>query len=127
MATRIYVGDLSSAATDQDLFALFHSCGAVTEAAVAVDQKSGQRCGFGYVQMPDDRAARAAIAGMDGHQLDHRRCVSASPIHASAPRPLDNAQRSKACERAIRLRCLLAAKRATAPLRAPTFDAQMDV
>jgi RNA recognition motif-containing protein len=72
MATRIYVGDLSGAATDQDLFALFHPCGAVTEAAVAVDQRSGQRCRFGYVQMPDDRAAQAAIAGLDSHQLDYR-------------------------------------------------------
>ena len=72
MATRIYVGDLSPAATDQDLFALFRPYGAVTECAVALDQRSGQCRGFGYVQMPDDRAALAAIAGLDGHQLDYR-------------------------------------------------------
>ena len=72
MATRIYVGDLSPAATDQDLFALFRPYGAVTECAVVMDPQSGQSRGFGYVQMPDDRAARAAIAGLDGHQLDYR-------------------------------------------------------
>jgi RNA recognition motif-containing protein len=80
-AIRIYVGDLSPAATDQDLFALFRPYGAVTECAVALDQRSGQCCGFGYVQMPDDRAALAAIAGLDGHHLDYR------PMHVSVADP----------------------------------------
>ena len=72
MATRIYIGGLSDAATDQDLFALFRPYGTVTECAVAIDQRSGRCHGFGYVQMPDDGAARAAIAGLDGYRLDNR-------------------------------------------------------
>jgi hypothetical protein len=47
MATRIYVGDLSGAATDQDLFAHFRPYGAVTECEVVVDQRSRQCRGFG--------------------------------------------------------------------------------
>lgn len=72
MTTRIYVGHLPYSANDQDLFTLFRSYGNVTEASVSVDRVTGQSRGFGYVEMPDDAAARVAIARLNGYKLDRQ-------------------------------------------------------
>lgn len=72
MATRIYVGHLPYSANDQDLFTLFRSYGNVTEASVSVDRSTGKSRGFGYVEMPDDVAARVAVARLNGYMLDHQ-------------------------------------------------------
>ena len=72
MATRIYVGNLSYSATDQQLGQLFATYGEVTEAHVIVDRDSGQSKGFGFIQMTDDAAARQAISALNGTTLDDR-------------------------------------------------------
>jgi cold-inducible RNA-binding protein len=72
MSTRIYVGGLPFSTNDQDLFTLFRSYGEVGEATVATDRATGQSKGFGFVEMPDDAAARTAIAKLNGYLLDNR-------------------------------------------------------
>ena len=72
MSTRIYVGGLPFSANDQDLFTLFRSYGEIAEATVAMDRATGQSKGFGFVEMPDDEAARTAISKLNGHVLDNR-------------------------------------------------------
>jgi RNA recognition motif-containing protein len=72
VATRIYVGNLPYSATDQQLTELFGQYGDVTEASIIIDRTTGQSKGFGFVQMSDDDAARNAIAGLDGTNLDGR-------------------------------------------------------
>jgi RNA recognition motif-containing protein len=36
------------------------------------DRETGRARGFGFVEMPEDTAARAAIAGLQGQELDGR-------------------------------------------------------
>ena len=86
MAIRIYVGNLPYSATDQRLAQLFAPYGAVTEARLIVDRASGQNKGFGFVEMSDDRAARTAIAELNGTVVDDR-AIRVSEAQARTDRP----------------------------------------
>ena len=44
----------------------------VASARVITDRETGRNKGFGFVEMPDDSQARAAIEGLDGKELDGR-------------------------------------------------------
>lgn len=68
----IYVGNLPWKSTDDDLRAAFEAFGEVSSAKVIVDRDSGRSRGFGFVEMPDDGAARQAIEGMNGTDLQGR-------------------------------------------------------
>ena len=57
----IYVGNLPYQADDQKLQDLFAAHGTVTSARVIVDKFSGESKGFGFVEMPDNAEAQAAI------------------------------------------------------------------
>lgn len=68
----IYVGNLSYNTNESDLRAAFEEHGEVTSAAVISDRDSGQSKGFGFVEMSNDQEAKAAIAAMDGAELQGR-------------------------------------------------------
>ena len=65
----IYVGNLSSDATDQMIKEAFESFGEVTSARVIKDKYSGQSRGFGFVEMPRDSQAQTAIKSLNGKEL----------------------------------------------------------
>ena len=68
----IYVGNLSYDTTERDLEAAFAGFGAVSTARIATDRDTGRARGFGFVEMPDNTEAQAAIAGMNGRELQGR-------------------------------------------------------
>jgi RNA recognition motif-containing protein len=61
----IYVGNLPYQADDQQLQDLFAQHGNVTSARVIVDKFTGQSKGFGFVEMPDNSEANAAIQALN--------------------------------------------------------------
>lgn len=71
----IFVGNLAITATDQDLRELFEPYGAVDTIDVITDCETGYPCGFGFVEMPERSAARAAIAGLHGMDLAGHACT----------------------------------------------------
>jgi len=80
----IYVGNLNWNMTSEDLQNLFTPFGEVTSAKIVTDKFNNDRSkGFGFVEMADDEAARAAIAGL--HDTDNlgRKIV----VNESTPRP----------------------------------------
>jgi cold-inducible RNA-binding protein len=77
----IFVGSLSFECTDRDLNSAFSAYGAVDSARVITDRDTGQSRGFGFVEMPDDNEARAAIEAMNGRDLLGR------PIKVNEARP----------------------------------------
>ena len=77
----IYVGNLSFSTTDEQLGAAFAAHGEVSSARVVTDRMSGQSRGFGFVEMPNDSEARAAIEAMNGGELEGR------TLKASEARP----------------------------------------
>ena len=68
---KIYVGNLSYRTTDADLAESFGQFGEVDSARVVMDRDTNRSRGFGFVEMPDE-AGKAAIAGMDGKDLQGR-------------------------------------------------------
>lgn len=69
---KLYVGNLSFNTSQSELQAAFAAHGEVEEAVLITDRETGQPRGFGFVTMPDDDAARTAMAAMDGQELDGR-------------------------------------------------------
>jgi RNA recognition motif-containing protein len=67
---KLYVGNLSKQVTDAQLNELATPYGALVSAAVATERTSGDSKGFGFVEFSSDDAARAAIAGLDGRDVN---------------------------------------------------------
>ena len=65
----IYVGNLSHSVTEDDLRQAFEAFGQVESANVIKDRFSGESRGFGFVEMPSQNEAQAAIDGLDGKDL----------------------------------------------------------
>lgn len=61
----IYVGNLAWKAKKQDLTELFEHFGEVTRAFIVRDRRSRRSKGFGFVEMPDEQAALAAIEALN--------------------------------------------------------------
>lgn len=68
----IYVGNLSYEVTENDLASAFEGFGRVESAKVIKDMYTGKSRGFGFVEMPDDGEAQAAIDNLDGKDLKGR-------------------------------------------------------
>ena len=68
----IFIGNLAYTATDHDLRQLFEPYGVVDKINVITDRDTGRAKGFGFVEMPDSAAAKAAIQGLQGTELAGR-------------------------------------------------------
>ena len=68
----IFVGNLAFSATDDDIRQLFEPYGAVDTIRIITDRDTGSPRGFGFVDMPDSRAAQSAIQGLQGKELGGR-------------------------------------------------------
>lgn len=77
----IYVSNLSFNVQDEDLREFFTEYGEVSSAKVITDKFTGKSRGFGFVEMPDDEAAKKAIAELDQASVDNRtiRVMEAKP------------------------------------------------
>ncbi|MDD5459570.1 MAG: RNA-binding protein [Phycisphaerae bacterium] len=72
MGTKIYVGNLSFDTDNMSLGEMFNPYGTVASAQVIMDRDSGRSKGFGFVEMSSDEEAKAAIAGLDGTEVNGR-------------------------------------------------------
>src|SRR4051794_32732182 len=72
MGRRLYVGNLTYNTTDDGLRQLFEQHGSVTSAQVIMDRDTGRSKGFGFVEMGSDQEAQAAIAALNGKEVDGR-------------------------------------------------------
>lgn len=68
----IYVGNLPWKGEKQDLIDAFGEFGEISSAVVMIDRETGRSRGFGFVEMPNDDQARAAIAALNGKELMDR-------------------------------------------------------
>ncbi len=71
----IYVGNLSWSLKDQDLANLFAPYGEVSSAKIVTDKFTQRSKGFGFVEMPNDEQAQAAIAQLNGSEVEGRNLV----------------------------------------------------
>ena len=71
----IYVANIAYTAKDQDLRELFEAFGEVTSAKIIMDKATNRSRGFGFVEMSDDTAGKAAIEGTNGKGFQGRDLV----------------------------------------------------
>jgi len=80
---KIYVGNLSTEVTEEELREAFEASGQVEEVNIVKDRYSGQSRGFGFVEMPNKAEAQAAIAALNGEELKGRTLN----VNEARPRP----------------------------------------
>ena len=68
----IYVGNLSYTVTEDEIQKAFEAFGQVASISIIRDKFSNQSKGFGFVEMPVQEEAQAAIEGMHGKELKGR-------------------------------------------------------
>lgn len=83
----IYVGNLSRQASGDDLREAFEEFGNVESAHVVKDKFTGESRGFGFVEMPSNDEARAAIDSMNGKEFMGR------PLNVNEARPRKDRER----------------------------------
>jgi RNA recognition motif-containing protein len=83
MGKKLYVGNLSFDIGDSNLQELFTPFGTVASAKVITDRETGRAKGFGFVEMGTDEEAAAAIAGLNGKEIEGR----ALTVNEARPKP----------------------------------------
>jgi RNA recognition motif-containing protein len=86
MARKIYVGNLPWSTTSQDLEAMFAPHGPVRSAEVISDRETGRSRGFGFVEMETDEGLLAAVAALNGHEINGRP-LTVNEARERTPRP----------------------------------------
>ncbi len=71
----IFVAKLNYDTRESDLQYAFEEFGAVDSAKIIMDRETGRSKGFGFVEMPNDDEARAAIDALNDQELDGRTIV----------------------------------------------------
>jgi cold-inducible RNA-binding protein len=72
MGTKLFVGNLSYNTTENDLQDAFSAHGTVTEVNILQDRMTNRPRGFGFVTMETAEGAKAAVAALNGAQMDGR-------------------------------------------------------
>jgi len=72
MSTKLFVGNLSFNATENQLQDLFAAFGPVTEVDMIMDKFSGKPRGFAFVTMETKEGADAAVQALHGKDVDGR-------------------------------------------------------
>ena len=93
----VFVANLPPDISDEQLAEAFDAFGIVLSATVARDPATGKRLRYGFVDIATERAAKLAVASMngaaiDGYNLDVR--ISERPVTAKKPRTAGLARRA---------------------------------
>jgi len=75
LGKKLYVGNLSYNATEQELRDLFSQVGEIDSVALISDRDTGQSKGFGFVEMATEQGAQEAISRFNGTALGSRDIV----------------------------------------------------
>lgn len=81
MASKLFVGSLAWATTDDSLKAHFEAIAPVVSARVVTDRETGRSRGFGFVEFEAADDAKKAIDQLNNSELDGR------PITVNEARP----------------------------------------
>ena len=100
----IYVGNLPYSITEDELRQAFERYGEVSSAKIVIDRETGRSKGFGFVEMPDQGEAEAAVKALDGAPLNGRPARVNPPSHAPPGRAVPVGPDVRAVARAAHAR-----------------------
>jgi RNA recognition motif-containing protein len=83
------VGNLAYGVSDGDLQQLFEAHGTVQSAQVILDRDTGRSKGFGFVEMGSDQEAQAAVAALNGKEVESRSLT----VNEARPREVGGGRR----------------------------------
>ncbi len=86
MNKKLYVGNLSSEATEEELRFNFSQAGNVLSVSLIKDRMTGLNKGFGFVEMETEEGARKAIEDFNGGEL-HGKVIVVSEAKPPKDRP----------------------------------------
>lgn len=66
---KLLVRNLSRLTTDSELLALFEAYGSVQSSTLVMDKETGVSKGFGFVEMPKQGEAKAAVKNLNGKDI----------------------------------------------------------
>jgi RNA recognition motif-containing protein len=91
MEKKVYVGNISFKATENDIRELFSTVGEVESVKIITDAHTGQPKGFGFVEMSSGEDAKKAISALNGKTfMDRALAVAeARPQEPRAKRGFD--------------------------------------
>jgi len=72
METKLYVGNLSYSASEEELKDLFAQAGEVSSVTLIKDRDTGRSRGFAFVEMSSQVEAENAISMFNGYTMDNR-------------------------------------------------------
>lgn len=72
MTTKLYVGNISFQAREEDLEEMFTPYGEVKSVRIITDRETGRSRGFAFVEMGSEDEANAAAQAMDGKEAGGR-------------------------------------------------------
>ncbi|MBN1621598.1 MAG: RNA-binding protein [Endomicrobiales bacterium] len=79
----IYVSNIPFGTTEDEVHQMFTEFGQVKSTKMIIDKFTGQPRGFGFVEMDSDEEAKAAIAGLNGREVNGRKLQ----VNEARPRP----------------------------------------
>ena len=83
MPAKLFVGNLSFQATEEDLRELFQQSGTVESVRIVTDQFTGRPRGFGFVEMATKEEATKAVEMLNGRLFRDRNLV----VDEARPQP----------------------------------------
>ena len=83
MPAKLFVGNLSFQATEEDLRELFQQAGTVESVRIVTDQFTGRPRGFGFVEMATKEEAAKAVEMLNGRLFRDRNLV----VDEARPQP----------------------------------------
>jgi RNA recognition motif-containing protein len=71
----LYIGNIPYSLSEAELTQLFANFGEVSSLNVVKDKMTNRSKGFGFVEMPDDSAATAAMNELNGKEVNGRKII----------------------------------------------------
>ncbi|MCC6761934.1 MAG: RNA-binding protein [Chitinophagaceae bacterium] len=82
----LYIGNLSWGTSEADLQQLFEAYGEVSSCKIVTDKMTNRSKGFGFVEMPNNDEANAAINALNGKDVGGRN-ISVNEARPREERP----------------------------------------
>lgn len=87
----IFISNLSYNTAESELQALFENYGSVDSAKIITDNETGRSRGFGFVEMPNEEEAKAAIEALHQSEFKQRALnISEAKPREDKPRNFGN-------------------------------------
>ncbi len=88
---KILIRNLPKAISESDMKEMFEAFGTIQSCSLVMDKDNGSSKGFGFVQMPKQGEAKAAIKNLNGKMVEGQK-IRVKKAEATASTPSKNSE-----------------------------------